>query len=173
LALPYTRAATSECRAHPGRVHQPKVQAFGWSSSAGGGASSAVPRLLFAGRERHRTSASQPMRADRPGEALIAWAQGSLSPRRRSLESSVAGREPVAGGRTPDQPADQATAAERQRWKHVHAAIAPDIGLISGAVVRLLFRETPDLCRHPIPPEPILLRMDGTGREFGRGRTAF
>jgi hypothetical protein len=66
---------------------------------------------------------------------------------------SAARCELVAGGRAADRPPDQATAAECKWRKHVLAAVAADLGLRGGPVVRRLLRETPYPCCHPIPPE--------------------
>jgi hypothetical protein len=82
---------------------------------------------------------------------------GERSSIRAGWGRSAAGREHVAGARAADQPADQATTTERQWWKHVLAAVAADLRLGSGPVVRPLLRETPNPRRHPIPPELILL----------------
>jgi hypothetical protein len=52
--------------------------------------------------------------------------------------------ELVAGDGRLDQPSDQPAAAKRERWEHVPAAMAAQLGLGRGPVVRLLLRETPD-----------------------------
>jgi hypothetical protein len=132
------------------------------------------PRLLW----RHATSQRakrrraslcacgppQPSRLERPRETRVAWARGS--PGDVSWSRSAAGREPIAGGRAPDQPADQTTAAERQWRKHVLAAVATDLSIGCGPVVRCLLRETPHPRRHPIPPEshPTPARKNARGR---------
>ena len=105
------------------------------------------------------------------GAGSAARAFGSLPGPSRSAESPVTGSqcdarwggsaarcEVVAGGRAADRPPDQATAAERQWREHVLAAVAANLGLRGGPVVRPPLRETPDPRRHPIPPELIVLR---------------
>ena len=58
--------------------------------------------------------------------------------------------ELVAGGRAPDQPPNQPTAAECEWREHVLAAVTTDLGLGGGPIVRVLLRETPHPCGHLI-----------------------
>ena len=90
----------------------------------------------------------------------------SRPPRSRSRPAP----ELVARGGRLDQPPDQPAAAERERWEHVRAAIAPHPGRGRGLVVRLLLRKTPYPSRHPNPPGRGYLR---SGRRMSRSSSNF
>ena len=61
--------------------------------------------------------------------------------------------ELVAGGRAPDQPPNQPTAAECEWGEHVLAAVATNLGLGGGPIVSVLLRETPRPGGHLIPSQ--------------------
>jgi hypothetical protein len=70
----------------------------------------------------------------------------------RSESSSATRLELVAGAGASDQSAHQPAPAQRERWKHELATVAPNLGLEGRPVVRAFLRKAPNPRRHRITP---------------------
>lgn len=68
----------------------------------------------------------------------------------RSESSSATRLELVAGAGASDQSAHQPAPAQRERWKHELATVAPNLGLEGRPVVRAFLRKAPNPRRHRI-----------------------